>query len=62
VLSSLDAAWEAACTSLDLAATLADAGARDRARAELSSAMPTLERLRSAEELARAERLRARLA
>jgi class 3 adenylate cyclase/tetratricopeptide (TPR) repeat protein len=62
VLSSLGAAWEAACTGLDLAATLAGIDDRDGAREQLSAAMPTLKRLRSADELAEAERLRNQLA
>jgi class 3 adenylate cyclase len=62
VLSSLGAAWEAACTGLDLAATLAGVDDRDGAREQLSAAMPTFKRLRSADELAEAERLRNQLA
>jgi class 3 adenylate cyclase/tetratricopeptide (TPR) repeat protein len=62
ILSSLGAAWEAACTSLDLAARLAGVDDRDGAREQLSAAMPTLKRLRSADELAEAERLRNQLA
>jgi tetratricopeptide (TPR) repeat protein len=62
VLSSLGAAWEAACTGLDLAATLAGVDDRDGAREQLSAAVPTLKRLRSADELAEAERLRNQLA
>jgi class 3 adenylate cyclase/tetratricopeptide (TPR) repeat protein len=62
VLYSLGAAWEAACTGLDLVATLIAAGDHDRARRQLSAAMPTLKRLRSADELATAQRLADQLA
>ena len=55
------AGWEAARTEIVNADVLAGAGEKDRARDLLSRATPTLERLRSVRELARAEDLAGRL-
>ena len=59
--AELGAGWEAARTEIAIADVLAGAGEKDRARDLLSRATPTLERLRSVRELARAEDLAGRL-
>jgi len=58
---ALEAGWEAARSALALAEALTGSGSTGPARQALAEALPTLERLRSVHELARAQELAGRL-
>jgi class 3 adenylate cyclase len=55
----LEMPWEEAVARTDLASALLEQGLTGDARAELDRSLPVLERLRSVDELARAQRIRA---